>query len=111
MRPTTSNWSAMNTTTTKSTPIDPHDRSTRLTIAYNSAYGTRVKHGIIASRDVKSSIIVGNVSADNHGSGFMLDRSSDDNIVAYNLAFRNGGDGLTIYESSCNLVLRNSFLL
>ncbi|MBL8583712.1 MAG: right-handed parallel beta-helix repeat-containing protein [Rhizobiaceae bacterium] len=90
--------------------IDPHDRTTRLTIAYNTAVGTRVKHGIITSREVKDSVIMGNVSADNHGSGFMLDRMSDDNIVAFNLGFRNGADGLTVYESSCNLLYRNTFL-
>lgn len=90
--------------------IDPHDRSNRLTIAYNTATGTRGKHGIITSREVKDSVIMGNISADNHGSGFMLDRTSDENIVAFNLGFRNGADGLTVYESSCNLIYRNTFL-
>jgi poly(beta-D-mannuronate) C5 epimerase len=90
--------------------IDPHDRSTHLTIAYNTTTGTRGKHGIITSREVKDSVIMGNVSADNHGSGFMLDRTSDRNIVAFNLGFRNGADGLTVYESSCNLIYRNTFL-
>jgi parallel beta-helix repeat protein len=90
--------------------IDPHDRTTRLTIAYNTIYATRVKHGIIFSREVRNSAIFGNLSADNVGSGLVLDRASDDNIIAYNLAFRNAADGLTVYESSCNLVINNSFL-
>lgn len=87
--------------------IDPHDYSRRLLIAYNTTYGTRVKHGIITSRGVVESRIVGNVSAENRGSGIMLDRQSDNNIVAYNSSFNNGADGMTIYESSCNLLSGN----
>lgn len=87
--------------------IDPHDRSRHLVIALNTAYGSQKKHGIIVSREVDDSFIVGNVSVQNKGSGIMLDRTSIRNIVYANTAVANEGDGLTFYESSCNIAAAN----
>ena len=89
--------------------IDPHDRSLRLKIGFNTAYGTEVKHGIIVSREVNAGWIVGNLSFDNNGSGFMLDRQSRDNLVYANVAFGNNQDGLSVYESGCSLIANNRF--
>jgi hypothetical protein len=89
--------------------IDPHDRSQDLRIAYNTIYGTKKKHGLIISREVDFSYLVGNLSFDNAGSGIMLDRDSVSNIVYANTAFGNRQDGLTFFESSCNLVMANDF--
>ena len=89
--------------------MDPHDRSHQLTIAYNTAYGTHEKHGIIVSREVDRSFIVGNVVFRNRGSGFMLDRDSTANIIYANTAFDNDQDGITLFESSCNLIMANHF--
>ena len=80
--------------------VDPHDRSKRLVIALNTTYGTHKKHGIITSREVDGSWIVGNVSFANHGSGFMLDRDSTDTLIYGNVAFDNEQDGLTLFETS-----------
>jgi poly(beta-D-mannuronate) C5 epimerase len=87
--------------------IDPHDRSRRLLIALNTAYGSQKKHGIIISREVDDSFIVGNLSLHNKGSGIMLDRTSIRNIVYANTAVANEGDGLTFYESGCNIAAAN----
>lgn len=87
--------------------IDPHDRSRHLLIALNTAYGSQKKHGIIVSREVDDSFIVGNVSLHNKGSGIMLDRTSVRNIVYANTAVANDGDGLTFYESGCNIAAAN----
>ncbi len=89
--------------------IDPHDRSQDLRIAFNTIYGTKKKHGLIISREVDFSYLVGNISFDNAGSGIMLDRDSVSNIVYANTAFDNRQDGLTFFESSCNLVMANDF--
>ena len=89
--------------------VDPHDRSHRLLIALNTAYDTKAKHGIIVSREVNESWIVGNVSHSNTGSGFMIDRNSVDNYVYGNVAFNNKQDGLTFFESSCNMAVSNRF--
>lgn len=87
--------------------IDPHDRSRHLIIAGNETYGTLKKHGIIGSREVNDSWIFNNVSHDNHGSGFMLDRTSVRNVVANNVAHSNGSDGITLFESENNFVWGN----
>ena len=87
--------------------IDPHDRSRHLLIALNTTYGSQKKHGIIVSREVDDSFIVGNVSLHNKGSGIMLDRTSVRNIVYANTAVANEGDGLTFYESGCNVAAAN----
>ncbi|MFM9860889.1 right-handed parallel beta-helix repeat-containing protein [Pseudoxanthobacter sp. M-2] len=89
--------------------IDPHDRSQDLRIAFNTIYGTIKKHGLIISREVDFSYLIGNISFDNAGSGIMLDRDSVSNIVYANTAFDNRQDGLTFFESSCNLVMANDF--
>ncbi len=89
--------------------IDPHDRSRQMVIALNTVSGSGKKHGIIVSREVDDSFIVGNVSLWNKGSGFMLDRTSTRNVVYANTAFSNHGDGLTFYESGCNIAAANDF--
>ena len=88
--------------------IDPHDRSHGLVIALNTSYGADKKHGIIFSREVDDSFILGNLSVLNRGSGLMLDRTSEGNVVYANTALANGGDGLTFYESGCNVAVFNN---
>jgi poly(beta-D-mannuronate) C5 epimerase len=87
--------------------IDPHDRSERLIIAENEAYGTHKKHGIIVSREVNDSWIFGNKSHDNKLSGIVLDRNSVNNVIADNEVYGNHGDGITLYESGNNLLWGN----
>jgi poly(beta-D-mannuronate) C5 epimerase len=87
--------------------IDPHDRSRRLIIAENTAYGTVQKHGIIISREVNDSWIFNNRSYENHLSGIVIDRTSVNNVIAYNEIYRNQSDGITIYESGQNLLWGN----
>jgi mannuronan 5-epimerase len=87
--------------------IDPHDRSRRLIIAENTAYGTQQKHGIIVSREVNDSWIFHNRSYENQLSGIVIDRSSVNNVIAYNETYRNKSDGVTIYESGDNLLWGN----
>ena len=89
--------------------IDPHDRSRWFTIAYNTAYDTEKKHGIIISREVNYSTILGNISFKNYGSGLMIDRQSSGTLIYGNTAFDNKQDGLTIFESSCKIVASNRF--
>ncbi|WP_342243041.1 mannuronan 5-epimerase AlgG [Pseudomonas sp. OTU5201] len=87
--------------------IDPHDRSRRLIIAENEAFGTKKKHGIIISREVNDSWIINNRSHHNKLSGIVLDRSSVNNVVAYNETYKNEADGITLYESPRNLLWHN----
>lgn len=87
--------------------IDPHDRSNHLIIGYNEATGTKIKHGIIISREVNDSWIFNNRSHNNNGSGIMLDRSSIRNVVAFNNTRENKSDGITLFESSKNLIWKN----
>lgn len=87
--------------------IDPHDRSRRLIIAENIASGTRRKHGIIISRDVDDSYIIGNRSFENRLSGIVLDRQCSNNVIAHNLTYRNQSDGIVLSESPDNLVWNN----
>lgn len=87
--------------------IDPHDRSRRLIIARNHAYGTKKKHGIIVSREVNDGWIFYNNSHDNHGAGIMIDRTSVNNVIAYNVSTHNGTDGLTVFESEKNTLWGN----
>ncbi len=87
--------------------LDPHDRSVNLLMAFNSAYGTHKKHGIIISREVDDSMIIGNLSFDNAGSGVMLDRESMGTIVYANTLMNNMGDGFAALESPCALVSSN----
>lgn len=86
--------------------IDPHDRSTELVIARNTATGTLEKHGIIGSRGISNSFVFENVSHNNHGSGIMLDRQCKGNIVCNNKVFNNG-QGIAIYESRGNIIAEN----
>ena len=87
--------------------IDPHDHSYRLIIANNEVWGTRVRHGIICSRDVSYSYIFGNVTHDNKLAGIMLDRASNHNFIIQNSSYNNGSDGISIYESHQNLIAAN----
>jgi len=87
--------------------IDPHDRSRDLNLSLNTAYGTYKKHGIILSREVDDSTIVGNLTFDNHGSGIMLDRASTGTVIAGNTVRGNEGDGIAIFESPCTLIGAN----
>lgn len=87
--------------------IDPHDRSNRLIIAGNSVYGTVQKHGIIISREVNDSWIFNNRSYNNELSGIVIDRDSRRNVIAFNEIYRNKSDGITLYESSDNLLWGN----
>lgn len=87
--------------------IDPHDRSHGLIIAQNTVYGTRIKHGIIVSREVNDSWIIDNTSYNNGLSGIVIDRSSVRNVVALNKSYRNHSDGITVYESPNTLIWRN----
>jgi poly(beta-D-mannuronate) C5 epimerase len=87
--------------------FDPHDRSRRLIIAENEAWGTRHKHGIIISREVQDSWIIGNKTHDNGLAGIMLDRQCKRNVIANNIAYKNGSDGIVISESPDNLVWNN----
>ncbi len=87
--------------------LDPHDRSRRLAMAFNTLYGTQKKHGAIFSRDVTGSLLVGNVSFDNAGSGIMMDRRSTANLILANTTIGNAQDGMTLYESPCLLVAAN----
>ncbi len=89
--------------------LDPHDRSHRLVMAYNTVFGTETKHGVILSRDVRDSWIVGNLSVRNGGSGFMLDRNSTGNVIYANTGQGNRGDGMTVYESPCAEIAGNVF--
>jgi parallel beta-helix repeat protein len=88
--------------------VDPHDRSHRLAIGYNTAYDTHKKHGIIISREVADSIIFGNLTFDNKGTGIMLDRDSNGTFVYGNTSFHNKQDGLTLFESDCEIVAANN---
>lgn len=87
--------------------VDPHDRSRRLAIGYNTAYGTHKKHGIIISREVDDSIIFGNVTFDNKGTGIMLDRDSNGTLVYGNTTFHNAQEGMTLFESDCEIIAAN----
>jgi poly(beta-D-mannuronate) C5 epimerase len=87
--------------------LDPHDRSRGLTMAFNTAYGTMLKHGLIISREVDESWIIGNLTFDNVGSGIMLDRDSTNNVLHANSSFKNEQDGITLFESSCNVMTNN----
>lgn len=89
--------------------LDPHDRSRRLTLAYNTGYGTLKKHGGIISREVDDSFLVGNLMFDNAGSGLMVDRDSMATTVYANTAFGNEQDGLTYFESPCAVIDSNHF--
>ncbi|QRM30602.1 right-handed parallel beta-helix repeat-containing protein [Microvirga sp. VF16] len=87
--------------------VDAHDGSERGVIAFNTVYGTMLRHGITVSRDADDSLIVGNLSFGNAGSGIILDRNSTNNILYANSSFQNTQDGVTLFESSCNVLTNN----
>ena len=87
--------------------IDPHDRSRFLTIAFNTAWGAMKKHGIIISREVNDTTIIGNLTFENHGSGLMIDRLSVGTMMYGNTSFDNLQDGITIFESDCKVIASN----
>ncbi|TYC64039.1 hypothetical protein FMN63_27815 [Stappia sp. BW2] len=89
--------------------LDPHDRSKRLTLSYNTGYDTEKKHGGIISREVDDSFLVGNLMFDNAGSGLMVDRDSMATTIYANTSFGNEQDGLTYFESPCALIDSNHF--
>ncbi len=86
--------------------IDPHDRSTRLVIADNTATGTVERHGIIGSRGISDSFVLNNVAHRNKGSGIMLDRQCVSNVVYGNRVYQNG-QGIAVYESPSNIIYEN----
>lgn len=87
--------------------IDPHDFSSGLIIAENEVYGTKIKHGIIISREVDNSYIFGNRSYQNQLSGIVLDRHCKNNLVVENWVHDNKGDGIGLYESPNNIFIKN----
>lgn len=87
--------------------VDPHDRSRRLIIADNEISGTRKKHGLIISREVDDSWIFRNRIYGNALSGIVIDRNSVHNTVLLNTVYDNRSDGITVYESSDNLLWGN----
>ena len=92
--------------------IDPHDGTEAMWVAGNTVYGTRIAHGIIASREVKDIVVHGNRSFDNGGAGIALDRGVTSAIVSGNTLTGNGSNGITLYEShgvvvEGNRILRN----
>ncbi|HYE00924.1 MAG TPA: right-handed parallel beta-helix repeat-containing protein [Alphaproteobacteria bacterium] len=87
--------------------IDPHDRSRRLIIAKNLVEGTQEKHGIVTSREVTDSFIFANETRKNAGSGIVLDRQSNRNVIADNVVAANTGDGIALFESSQNMLWGN----
>jgi poly(beta-D-mannuronate) C5 epimerase len=86
--------------------IDPHSRSTHITVVGNLSEGNG-RHGIIFSQDVTASIVRGNVARANHLNGIMMDAHSTGNVVAGNLVEANHGDGIVLAHSGANTVVRN----
>ncbi|MBJ6124664.1 NosD domain-containing protein [Microvirga splendida] len=87
--------------------LDTHDRTRETTIALNTVYGTKQRHGITISREVNDGLVIGNMSFDNAGSGIVLDRNSTNNVIHANSSFRNEQDGVSVFESSCNILTNN----
>jgi parallel beta-helix repeat protein len=88
---------------------DPHDRSRGYRLAYNTAYGTHEKHGLIISREVDDAYFIGNLTFENKGAGIMLDRESIGAMIYANTGFANQQDGLALFESDCSVVVANDF--
>ncbi|MGF9761383.1 right-handed parallel beta-helix repeat-containing protein [Microvirga sp. 0TCS3.31] len=87
--------------------LDAHDRTKEAVVALNTVYGTKQRHGITISREVDDGLIVGNLTFDNAGSGIVVDRNSTNNVIHANSSFRNEQDGVSIFESSCNVLTSN----
>ncbi len=88
--------------------IDPHDYSSNLLIARNLSYKAKHSHGIIISREVNNTTIAENLSFKNNGSGIMLDRNSEHNLIYNNQVMENLGDGIAIFESDNNEIIDNT---
>ncbi|MEM7683753.1 MAG: right-handed parallel beta-helix repeat-containing protein, partial [Pseudomonadota bacterium] len=69
--------------------------------------GTAYRHGIIISREVDHSWLVGNVSFRNNGTGIMIDRDSIETLLYANTVLANRQEGITLFESSCVIVAAN----
>ena len=87
--------------------IDPHDGTEAMWIAGNMVRGTKIAHGIIASRMVKGIVIHDNRSFDNAGAGIALDRGVTSAIVSGNAITGNRSNGITLYESHDIVVAGN----
>ncbi|HMR29763.1 MAG TPA: NosD domain-containing protein [Geminicoccaceae bacterium] len=92
--------------------IDPHDGTSDMLVAGNTVQGTRIAHGIIASRRVADIVVHDNRSIGNAGSGIALDRGVTGAVVAGNLVTGNAANGITLYEShdvtlAGNRIVRN----
>lgn len=86
--------------------IDPHDDSNNMLIRDNVVFENG-NHGIIASKRCFNNEIYGNVSHGNKLHGIMLDRNSKNNIIEMNTVYGNI-DGIALYDSNDNLVLKNN---
>lgn len=89
--------------------IDPHDFTTDLLIADNRVTGSRLNHGIAASRGVAHGHIINNTVIGNNN-GIMLDRYTTDMVVANNRVRRNSQAGIALYESQAALVHNNTLI-
>ncbi|HYE00553.1 MAG TPA: right-handed parallel beta-helix repeat-containing protein [Alphaproteobacteria bacterium] len=87
--------------------IHPHSGSTGLIIARNTITDTLDGHGIGLSRAVTNSLVFENHVADSAGYGVMIDRDSRQNVVAHNSVRRNRGDGISVLESTGNVLFAN----
>lgn len=87
--------------------LDPHDRSERLLIIGNEITGTRRRHGLFLSQEVKHSWIINNHIHKNAGSGMVFEDGSGHNVIARNLIEANNGDGIAFNESSSNKTIQN----
>ncbi len=87
--------------------IDPHDDSRDLAIVGNVVQGTRIAHGIIASRRVSGIVVDGNRSIGNAGAGIALDRGVTGALITDNLVTGNGSNGITVYESHDSTIAGN----
>ena len=87
--------------------IDPHDATRDMLIAMNFVQHTRDSHGIVLSREIHDTVVTRNRSIENGGAGFFLDKGSWNVTFAFNEAFDNGTDGITVYESRDVRILDN----
>jgi len=86
--------------------IDPHSRSTRITVDRNVSERNG-RHGIIFSDRVSSSTVTRNVTRHKRLNGIVMDANSNDNAISGNVAIANRGDGIVLAGSSRNTVTDN----
>jgi hyaluronan synthase len=86
--------------------LDPHDDSNNMLIENNLSHNNG-NHGIIISKRCFDNKIINNTSFDNRLHGIMIDRESNNNLIQGNTVYENV-DGITIYQSSKNIVLDNN---